>query len=140
MPFRAEYPFLALDTADESPVLRPCLDVILRGPGGSELGASTPALIDSGADTSVFPIEFAESLGISLAACLREPFETAGGEAEELVWDDPVMALFDGQQVDLTASFEPTPVALLGREDFFVRYRVTIDQREQKFLLDAYQE
>jgi hypothetical protein len=111
MPFRAEYPFLALDTANESPVLRPCLDVILRGPAGNELGASTPALIDSGADRSVFPIEFAEPLGISLAACRAEPFETAGGEAEELVWDDPVIALFDGQEVDLTAACALLPRA-----------------------------
>jgi len=49
-------------------------------------------------------------------------------------------ALFDGQEVELTASFAATPVTLLGREDFFARYRVTIDQREQSFLLEAYEE
>jgi hypothetical protein len=59
-------------------------------------------------------MEFAGPLGISLAACRREPFETAGGEAEELIWDEAVTASFDGQEVDLTASFAPTPVTLLA--------------------------
>jgi hypothetical protein len=85
-------------------------------------------------------VEFAEPLGISLGACERAAVATAGGEAEEFVWADPVIALFDGQEVELTASFAATPVTLLGREDFFARYRVTIDQREQSFLLEAYEE
>lgn len=99
-----------------------------------------PAVVDSGADSSVFPVEFAGPLGISLEACERAALATSGGEAEEFTWAEPVLALFDGQEVELTASFAATPVTLLGREDFFARYRVTIDQREQSFLLEAYDE
>jgi hypothetical protein len=44
MPFRAEYPFIALDIATDD-VLRPCLDVVLRGRDW-EIGSPTPELVD----------------------------------------------------------------------------------------------
>lgn len=67
-------------------MLRPCLDVTLRGPSGEQIEAPVPALLDSGADRTTFPVEFAEALGIHLSQCRKEPFDSAGGEAEEFVW------------------------------------------------------
>lgn len=52
--------------------------------------------------------------------------------------DEPLTLSFADQQVEVTAAFSSTPVALLGREDFFTRYRVTIDQRDQIFRLESY--
>jgi len=103
-----------------------------------KLDLPIPALLDSGADASVFPIELAELLGVSLPECRKEAFDSADGDGTEFVWDEPLTATFDGQTVQLTAAFADTPIALLGRHDFFIRYLVTINQRDRVFVLQAH--
>lgn len=96
--------------------------------------------MDSGADSTVFPVEFAEELGISIDACRVLEFEAADHLGTEWVWHEPLTCTFDGQLVELPAAFTNSPlgIVLLGREDFFVHYRVTIDQRDQTFTLEQY--
>jgi len=149
--FCMEYPYVATDTdlgdgdgdtepgtpIAGTPTLRPCLTIELKGPTGQKLDLPIPALLDSGADSSVFPIELAELLGVSLPKCRKEAFDSADGDGTEFVWDEPLTATFDGQTVKLTAAFADTPIALLGRDDFFVHYLVTINQRDRNFILQA---
>jgi hypothetical protein len=87
----------------------------------------TQGIVDSGADSSMFPLEFAEHLGIELASCRREECQTAGGPATQHIWEEGLDVLVQGinRTVHLGASFSETPSVLLGRSDFFQAFRVT---------------
>jgi hypothetical protein len=99
------------------------------------------AIIDSGADRSTFPTEWAEELGIKLdlTCCEKSTAETAGGRAELWIYKPGIKALIDGVEHHLKATFcTGLEVALLGRKDFFAVYEVTFDERAQSFTLEPY--
>jgi hypothetical protein len=102
----------------------------------------TPALVDSGADSSMFPLEFAHHLGIDLGSCRREECRTAGGSATQHIWEEGLDVVVQGinRTIHLGASFSETTVVLLGRADFFQAFRVSIDHRAQRFRLEAYED
>jgi hypothetical protein len=122
--------------------LVPALDIRLRGSNG-RLQPETPAIIDSGADISTFPGEWAKSLGIKLdlSFCEEKTARTAGGPTP--VWSYPqgIHVVIEGVEHFLKADFcEKLEVPLLGRQDFFMKYRVCFDERERTFTLEAYPE
>jgi hypothetical protein len=99
------------------------------------------AVIDSGADRSTFPPDWARGLGIELeeGCCEKETAVTAGGETELWVYKPGVKALIDGLEHHLKATFcVGLEVALLGRKDFFADYKVTFDERLECFTLEPY--
>lgn len=115
----------------------PGLPLILRGPSAR---IPVVALVDSGADSSIFPLEIAAHLGIDLGQCRREDCTTAAGPSTQHIWEPGLDAQVQAMNVTvhLRGAFSETPVGLLGREDFFDAFRVSFDHRRQTFRLEAY--
>lgn len=90
-----------------------------------------PALVDSGADTSLLDLEYALALGLESSDARRAQVTTAGG-GQLIVWRWPSVRLqlesagerfpFCGTFVE--AATEGDFVNLLGRDDFFQRFVV----------------
>lgn len=101
---------------------RPMLPVRLRR-GSNVLQA--PALVDSGADSSVFDLALAEALGLDPAAAQQVGVSTASGDtASMLRWPGERIVLeFAGHRTAFKGMFVAVPAGgdhlnLLGREDF----------------------
>ena len=114
----------------------PIVPVRLHSVAGSP--AVVMALIDSGADCACFPRDWAEPLGINLSECSPRVGVTAGGENEQVWWPQGVRAHIAGVELQLTGVFADTPVALLGRQDFFRVFEVAFDERATRFTLTRY--
>lgn len=48
------------------------------------------------------------------------------------------MATIEGFEVELDAVFGPTLIAVLGRRDFFTRFRIEFDERSRVSYLTPY--
>jgi hypothetical protein len=105
---------------------------------GSLLKARVYGLIDSGADYSTFPVEWAPELGIELKGCLAHQGGTAGGPAGRYLHEPGIYVSILGRKLHLGACFAPKcPIVLLGREDFFRYFRVAFDQAQETFRVEA---
>jgi hypothetical protein len=96
-------------------------------------------LVDSGADYSILPRSYADFLGVDLAACTEVPCTTAGGSGFVLVHQLPLEAEVQAMSTRFamkSAFTEHGNTILLGREDFFTQFRVTIDEPAQTFTLE----
>jgi hypothetical protein len=96
------------------------------------------ALPDSGADASCFPEEWAPRLGVDLSACEKHPVNTGAGKTHHHVYDTGLMATVAGFEIVLEAVFGPINVPVLGRRDFFERFRVEFDERSRVSYLTPY--
>jgi predicted aspartyl protease len=112
------------------------IPIRLYGVGGAVVEDS--ALIDTGADSSAFPLSMMSRLGIQEADCDPGTFESAGGEAKKWTYRRSLNAQIAGQEIELKAVFCNTPVSLLGREDFLGRFRVGFDQRKSRYRIQPY--
>ncbi len=144
---------------DENDLLFPALTLGVYGPSGAFVRIG--AILDSGADSSSFPFEVADLLGLQLPLLvrlsIRKPYlrwlqrvygmvlghrhgkiDTASGPTFELEFENTSLRVeFDGgQEVELPAIFCATPAPILGRDDFFRHYVVTIDETRQRFYLE----
>ena len=96
------------------------------------------ALVDSGADYSLFNIEIAAALGIDLSSA--EPHKTLGigGEPIETVYVPIELEVKGaGERLTVEAGFinsKGVP-ALLGQHDFFQSYKVTFERAKERFEL-----
>jgi hypothetical protein len=113
---------------------------LLRTDGS--LTAPTVGLVDSGADCSNFPADWAEQLGIDIDKdCVKETGTTAGGECTHYLYEPGVEAIIMGRKLKLHAMFQPgLEVILLGREDFFREFKVSFDQRAATFDVEPYED
>lgn len=97
-------------------------------------------IIDSGADSTTLPLEWAAPLGIDHESeCVAFQGGTAGGAAQQFLYEPGIHASFLGKKLLLGAIFAPLcPQVLLGREDFF-RYFETVrfEQASEKMHLDG---
>jgi hypothetical protein len=104
-------------------------------------GTKTPplvALVDSGADSSLFPGSIAALVGVDLASCSKVQGMTAGGVSQRSIAPSPLVGECCGKTMDLNAAFEPNlPIILLGREDFFLHFKVVFDQRNRRMTVHA---
>jgi hypothetical protein len=98
------------------------------------------ALIDSGADASYLPYEFANVLGVDLGSCDQSLSQTISGTSSVYVCPEGITARVFGVTFQLEGVFAPTVIPILGRRDFFARFLVEIDQRRQRFNLRPYDE
>jgi predicted aspartyl protease len=115
----------------------PALDIVLTTIQGNEL-TSVTALVDSGADCSMFPIEWASKLGIELKDCREEECATAGGPVAHYVYEPGISAMIEGREHKLAATFcEHLSVVLLGR-DLFLYHKITFDERAKCITLEPY--
>jgi hypothetical protein len=133
--FALEVPY---HTAMPGQVPEPRLTVRLY----SKERASPPilAIVDSGADESVFHIDVATYLGIDIATCVAETGYTATGEPFT-TYRSPVTIETLGLHFNATVSFaqdlDPTE-ALLGRAEFFNEFLFAFDQRRRSLLVGFY--
>jgi hypothetical protein len=95
-------------------------------------------LVDTGADTSAFPLWIMKKFGILKRECRQEKFDTAGGKAKQWIWEDGIDATILGKRVKLHGVFCDTPVILLGRNDFLGRFKVAFDERALSFSVTPY--
>ncbi len=109
----------------------------LRGPSGKDFPVT--GVIDSGADVSLFPADWAEPLGIQIADCQMVPGMSASGGACEIhVWKEPLHAVLLGRKFELTPAFGGTNEVLLGRDDFFMQFEARFNQQKKRFSLKAF--
>jgi hypothetical protein len=126
----SEHPYAALG---HGPELHPALEVRLYSRSGAEFPVR--ALVDSGADCSCFPEEFAEPLGVDLEECIQQQVHTGNGLAIHYCSEKPVRASIAGRDVQLAGTFGPIGVAVLGRDDFFAEFLVTVNHLERTVIL-----
>ena len=102
------------------------------------------ALVDSGADSSLMDISYAEVLGLDRAEAQVVVGELADGTSVDLLtWPDKPLELqfetdrfpFRGQFVDFPGGADPPN--LLGRSDFFQRYIVQFWDAAQMMNIDT---
>jgi hypothetical protein len=106
------------------------------GPNGAVIVDS--GLVDSGADSSAFPVWMMKRFAILKRECKKEKFETSGGEGVQWIYPRNLEATIFERHMALTAIFTETPIALLGREDFFSAFRVGFDERTLTLTIDPY--
>ena len=113
----------------------------IRGPNGRTV--TSVAVIDSGADQTVLPLEWAQPLGVDLA----------GTKAKGILYGQTWRDAYEVEQslvfelVGTGVAFMIAPCfsdahdqVLLGRQDFFRHYRVTFDQRARQVTLARYEQ
>jgi hypothetical protein len=99
------------------------------------------ALLDSGADVCAFPMEWMTRLGIEVESCDDDELETASGPGSQWTYQDAMLELVvRGQRIPVKGIFSETPVALLGRDDVFARFRITFDQKNERFRMEPYED
>lgn len=118
-------------------VHRPLLGLEIASTRGGVRMRDVTGVIDSGADSSVLPSEFAEALGYDDSELARVRIELASGNA--IAWRAlrPCRARVVGvPEVEffLCPIFvENQLTALWGRRDFFTAFDVSFDERAQRF-------
>ena len=99
----------------------------------------TLALVDSGADGSVFHTSVATQLGIDLGSAGRVSTLGVGGRTS--AFRSEVEMEIEGRQFLAVVRFTdtiPIPIALLGRHDVFRQFEFGFDELSQLLLVRAY--
>jgi hypothetical protein len=100
-----------------------------------------PGIVDSGADTTSFPIEYAQLMGYTPATLETETFSQAAGTASGYRATLPCTAVVPevpGTVVSMTPSFVPgAQMVLWGRTDFMRVFDVHISESNQHFTITA---
>lgn len=120
--------------------LIPAIGIRVRGLDGT-WQPETLALVDSGADVSAFPATWASSLGVTLdpSCCEEKEAMTAAGPTVIWAYKPGLQVAVEGVAHLLKADFcSGLDVPLLGRRDFFDKYRISFDQRAKTFTLEPY--
>jgi hypothetical protein len=95
--------------------------------------------VDSGADATSFPQDWAAILGIDLDECQAVKVTTGSGSTYHPEWDRALAITVAGRRVDIERPrFAPVQVAILGRRDFFMQFKVEIDERQRMTRLTPY--
>src|SRR6266508_36884 len=119
------------------PVARPMLIVRLHHPPDPPF--QTLAIVDSGADTSVFHVSIAAQLGIDLATARRGTATGVGGTA--MAFRSGVELEIEGMRFPAEIRFTSgmrLPIALLGRHDVIRRFQFGFDEQAQLLLVKPY--
>jgi hypothetical protein len=95
-------------------------------------------LIDSGADSSLFPVQWASEFGVDLASCVSTVGTSAAGNTGYFRWADGLLASVAGETFRLQAMFGACPIVLLGRSDFFGHFRVIFNQQAMTFEIEPH--
>jgi hypothetical protein len=112
--------------------LAPYLSVRLRNGG---VFYDTYGLVDSGASSSMFHTQHALALGLTLDPAQAQVGSGVGGNAQ--MWLHTIELVVAGATITASVAFSPgCPLnhGLLGRADFFERFRIGIEQRDHRLL------
>jgi hypothetical protein len=124
--------------AGDSPnPLKPAVPMLVRHPSKDQTYPLS-ALIDSGADASSFPDEWASALGIDLDECRAVRVKTASGVTYHPQWSETLEVTIADRTFPVRPRFAPIQVAVLGRRDFFLQFKIEIDERARVTRLTAY--
>jgi hypothetical protein len=117
--------------------MRPYLWLVLTGPRGGD-AILISGLVDTGADRSVLPIDYAQTLGYKVDDLA--PAEIGQVEASASAWtaQKPCQAFVDGI-ADTKFEIEPLFVAglnaLWGRGDLMMNFTISISEKHQELSL-----
>lgn len=117
--------------------MRPYLWLVLTGPhGGEEILIS--GLVDTGADRSVLPIDYAQTLGYKIDDLAPAEIGQVEGSASAWTAQKPCQAYVDGIS---DVKFEIAPLfvaglnALWGRADLMMNFGIGISETRQELTL-----
>lgn len=115
----------------------PALPVALTGPQG---GGTTIGYLDSGADTTAIPMEFAPVLGVTLEDA-DGLIAYAGGQAVEYLRSpDRITLEIAGRSVEVEPIFGWFEHLIVGRDVFAHFRRVIFDERAGEVVLEPHAE
>jgi hypothetical protein len=107
---------------------------------GRQVGPEFLALVVSGADRSLFPVEAAHEAGLDLSNCRAAVMRGVGGTVDVSVCRIVIEVV--GRRIEVDASFTDNPalraVALLGRDGVFTEFMCGFDQRAGELLVEPY--
>lgn len=97
------------------------------------------ALIDSGADFSIFPLYAAIALDINVKNLKKIKAESADGDFFD-IYKTTLEAKIDNNFFTLQIGFseKPNVSPLIGRQGFFDTFKVTFDQKKKTTILNIY--
>ena len=117
--------------------MRPYLWLVLTGPyGGEEILIS--GLVDTGADRSVLPIDYAQTLGYKIDDLAPAEIGQIEGSASAWTAQKPCQAYVDGIS---KAKFEIEPLfvaglnALWGRADLMMNFKIGVSEKNKELIL-----
>lgn len=126
---------------------RPYLDIILRN--GFATTPKLMALVDSGANYSIFPMEIARELNLDLTQAAVWRFSGTTGETQEVRLASVSLAILMENDVDHAFEFHASCAfcdtfkfaggLLLGQNGFFSRFRTTFRQPENCFDIELWE-
>jgi len=137
-----EFPYQALSQkgADAPTPLKPAIPIRVHHPDTDQTYPLS-ALIDSGADATTLPDEWAEVLGIDLDECPAVKVKTGSGITFHPEWTEPLSITVAEHKIEVVRPrFAPIHVVILGRRDFFMNFKVEFDERKQVTRLTPYEE
>jgi len=113
-------------------IKRPIVEIEVFGPKGSH---TILALIDSGADRSLFNIEIAKALGINLEKVQKDTVLGILGKTEVFVIDVEIQIKHLEGKIKIPVSFIDSPNVgiLLGEEEFFDTHRIKFEKDHNTF-------
>ncbi|MEJ7569176.1 MAG: hypothetical protein WKF41_13030 [Gaiellaceae bacterium] len=124
--------FSYLDHAGDTP--SPSLEVVLQGVNG--VSHRTLALIDTGSEWSGLSKELADKLGSPAELYPTEAQDWEGVTARSWWQEGPTVSVM-GYVIGLSPLIrEGLPVVVLGRLDFLVHFRFTVEQAQCAFVLE----
>jgi hypothetical protein len=107
---------------------------------GRQVGPAFLALVDSGADRSIFSLEAATLAGIDTSQCQERTVRGVGGRATVRICR--VGLEVEGRTIEIDAGFIDDPLrragALLGRQGVFDAFRFGFNQRAGELLVEPY--
>jgi len=117
--------------------MRPYLWLVLTGPRGGER-VLVSGLVDTGADRSVLPIDYAQKLGYEVDDLAPVEIGQVEGSASAWVAQKPCHAFVDGIP-DIRFEIEPLFVAglnaLWGRADLMMNFTIGVSEKDRELTL-----
>jgi hypothetical protein len=130
------FPYQKVKPADSKPtdpwVLLPLLKIRLSH---SHETIQLDALIDSGANVSLFNVAVAQALGIDTEKGLKQEFFGISGDGIEAYFHTVRLQIVGAKDtIDLAVGFTHSPGvgALLGQADFFQHHRVKFERYKER--------
>ncbi|MBU0684872.1 MAG: retropepsin-like aspartic protease [Thermoplasmatota archaeon] len=131
------FKYKALPRKGGPPRKTPTIPVTFIGPSDT---VEIMAILDSGADISVLPLEVGQLLGLDLTKD-KGPCGGIGGEVETAE-DHVRVRVFQGHEnysfdipVKVVLDPESNIPVLIGREGFFEEFEITFDERRERISL-----
>lgn len=136
------FPYSEYTGLDGTKIYRPTVSILFRN---NAKFIFTEALIDSGADFTILPIEIAGALDIALAPQAKTAFHGAGSNLFT-VYPSPIEIEHVLRQTGFRSIHwkakvffaEAQPAILLGQKGFLERFRTTLDGQRKLLEIDMY--